>query len=117
MKVENERAHRMHQGPLARSDRDYYIDIFRALSEPIRVEILSMFGDDGECACTVLEEALPISKSTISYHVKILFQAGLITVRKDGRYYYYSLRPEVFEHYVPGLLDRLRAESRELATT
>ncbi|GAA1011727.1 hypothetical protein Aple_012890 [Acrocarpospora pleiomorpha] len=94
--------------PLEKSQLDQYISVFRALSEPLRLEIISMFGVDDTCACTFLEEHLPIAKSTISYHVKILYEAGLIDVRKEGRFYHYDLRREVFDYFVPGLLERLR---------
>ncbi|GAA0983853.1 hypothetical protein GCM10009555_056440 [Acrocarpospora macrocephala] len=96
--------------PLERSQVDQYISVFRALSEPLRLDVISMFGDDDTCACTLLDERLPISKSTISYHVKILYEAGLIDVRKEGRFYHYDLRREVFDYFVPGLLERLRLE-------
>lgn len=99
------------KSPLEKSLTQQYVDIFRALSEPLRVEIISLFVDD-HCACTVLEQKLPVSKSTISYHVKILNQAGLVDVRKDGRFYHYDLRPDVFEFFVPGFRARLRDESK-----
>ena len=41
-----------------------------------------------------LEQTLPVSKPTISYHTKILQQAGLLSVRKEGRNYFYALRRE-----------------------
>lgn len=97
-------------GLLEVSERDHYANIFRALSEPIRLEMISMFDADDTCACTLLEDQLPISKSTISYHIKILYQAGLIHVRKEGRFYHYDLRRDVFDYFVPGLLERLREE-------
>jgi len=93
--------------PLAKTVSDEYVEVFRALAEPIRIEMLSNFESD-ECACTTLEDRLPISKSTISYHIKILSQAGLLDVRKEGRFYHYTLRREVFDFFVPGFLDRLR---------
>ena len=89
-----------------------YAEIFSALSEPIRIEIVGMIASTDELACTVLDETLPISKSTISYHIKILYHAGLIHVRKDGRYYFYRLRREVFDKYVDGFLDRLAVARR-----
>jgi DNA-binding transcriptional ArsR family regulator len=98
-----------------------YAEIFTALSEPIRIEIVGMVAATDELACTVLDETLPISKSTISYHIKILHHAGLITVRKDGRYYFYKLRREVFEQYVEGFLGRIsiarRSRKRDLAAS
>ncbi|GAA0983901.1 hypothetical protein GCM10009555_056590 [Acrocarpospora macrocephala] len=98
------------QSPLEKSQEAQYISIFRALSEPLRLEILSLFDDEGRCACTHLEERLPISKSTISYHIKILYEAGLINIRKEGRFYHYDLRTDVFDYFVPDLLERVRGE-------
>jgi DNA-binding transcriptional ArsR family regulator len=98
---------------VTRSELDLYSEIFRALSEPIRAEIVRLIGavgSSGDYPCTGLEEELPISKSTISYHVKILSKAGLVTVRRDGRNFRYHLNREVFDHFVPGYLDRLLAQ-------
>lgn len=55
-----------------------------------------------EVACTSLEETLNVAKSTISYHVKVLFHADLINIRKEGRFYFYALRAEALDHYLPG---------------
>lgn len=67
-------------------------EIFKALSDPVRWSIIVQMASVDELACMTLEETLPISKPTISYHTKILHHAGLINVRKSGRNYYYSLR-------------------------
>lgn len=92
------------------TESDQYARVFRALSEPLRIQMIGCF-TGGTCACTLLEESLPISKSTISYHVKILKEAGLIDVRKSGRFYHYDLRSDVFDYYVPGFLDRVSGPS------
>ena len=86
---------------------DRYAAIFGALSEPIRLDILLRIAGRQELGCTILDDTLPISKSTISYHIKILYQAGLIEVRKEGRYYFYRLRSDVIEEMAPGLLERM----------
>lgn len=101
--------------PLSKSIREQYVDIFRAMAEPLRVEIISLFEED-QCACTVLEERLPVSKSTISYHIKTLNQAGLVDVRKEGRFYHYQLRREVFDFFLPSFLDRLMQEKQPTAS-
>jgi DNA-binding transcriptional ArsR family regulator len=56
-----------------------------------------------ELACITLEDTLPVSKPTISYHTKILHHAGLISVRKAGRNYYYSLRRDVLHKLLDDL--------------
>jgi DNA-binding transcriptional ArsR family regulator len=100
--------------PQAPASTDQYVTVFAALSEPIRARMLQMMAQlEGEdLPCTALDEALPIAKSTISYHVQILRRAGLIGVRKAGRNYFYQLRTETFETYAPGFLDHL-AETDE----
>ena len=82
---------------------DIYSEIFAALSEPVRIRIIRMIAETDELACTRLDETLPISKSTISYHIKVLHHAGLISVRKDGRYYHYRLKRDVLHDYLPGI--------------
>jgi DNA-binding transcriptional ArsR family regulator len=79
-------------------------EIFKALSDPVRWDIVLQMASVDELACVTLEDTLPVSKPTISYHIKTLYQAGLINVRKSGRNYFYSLRREVLHQ----LLDDLR---------
>jgi len=66
--------------------------VFQALADPIRWQIVQLMAATDELACVTLETTLPIAKSTISYHIKILHNAELIDVRKDGRNYHYRLR-------------------------
>ena len=84
-------------------------EIFKALSDPVRWSIIVQMASVDELACITLEDTLPVSKPTISYHTKILQHAGLINVRKSGRNYYYSLRRDV--------LHKLLDDLWELAST
>ena len=84
-------------------------EIFKALSDPVRWSIIVQMASVDELACITLEDTLPVSKPTISYHTKILHHAGLISVRKSGRNYYYSLRRDV--------LHKLQDDLRELTPT
>jgi DNA-binding transcriptional ArsR family regulator len=77
-----------------------YSEIFKALGDPIRWSIIQRMASVEELACSTLEENLPISKPTISYHVKILVQAGLVDVRKEARNLYYQLRRDVLRRLV-----------------
>jgi DNA-binding transcriptional ArsR family regulator len=76
---------------------------FKALGDPIRWNILQQIAQHEELACSTLEDTLPVSKPTISYHTKILSQAGLIGVRKQGRNYFYSVRQDALR----ALIDEL----------
>ena len=82
---------------------DEVAELFRVLGDPTRIEILRLLVGGDEVACTTLEAILPISKSTISYHIKALKSVGLIRVRKDGRYYHYTLQRERLDAILPGV--------------
>src|SRR5262245_42196310 len=70
-------------------------EVFKTLGDPVRWSIISQIAAVDELPCADLEQTLPVSKPTISYHTKILQQAGLISVRKEGRNYFYALRRDV----------------------
>lgn len=89
------------------STEEYLVEVFKALSDPLRLDIMKRMAQTDELACTELERALPVTKSTISYHVKILAQAGLLEVRKAGRYYHYRARRDLIDPVLPDLWDRI----------
>jgi len=80
-------------------------EIFKAIGDPIRWQIIEQIADREQYPCAELEEVLPVSKPTISYHVKILTQVGLVEVSKRGRNYYYTLHRQALEQ----MIDELRA--------
>jgi DNA-binding transcriptional ArsR family regulator len=92
---------------------EHMVEVFRALGEPLRAGIMARIANTDELACTLLEETLTVSKSTISYHMKILYQAGLVDIRKDGRNYFYSARRDAIEEALPGLLGCLHVIASE----
>jgi len=75
-------------------------EVFKALGDPIRLDIIRQIAAAGELAWSALEETLPVSKPTISYHIKTLVQAGLLTARKEGRNFYYTLRQDTLRQLV-----------------
>lgn len=99
--------------PVAPSLQDSYVAFGKAIADPTRLDMLVLIGETGEYPCTALERQLPISKSTISYHVKVLTRAGLIKVRREGRFFHYELQREVLDYFAPGLLARLLATRTE----
>lgn len=64
-----------------------------ALAEPHRMAILAMLAD-GERPAGDFVDALPIAQPTVSKHLSVLREAGLVTVRKDAQRRLYSLNPE-----------------------
>ena len=67
--------------------------IFKALGDENRIKILTLLHTGERCACR-LQEALNISQPTLSHHMRILQDAGLVSARKDGKWIYYSLSEE-----------------------
>ena len=66
------------------------LKVFSALSDPTRLEITVLIKDADLCACELLEH-FSFSQPTLSYHMKILIEAGLVTARKEGLWVRYSL--------------------------
>ncbi|MFF5358423.1 ArsR/SmtB family transcription factor [Streptomyces scabiei] len=95
-------------GPLDDAQAADLAKIFKALGDPVRLRLLSMIASrpDGEVCVCELTPAFDLSQPTISHHLKLLRQAGLIDCERRGTWVYYWL--------LPGTLDRLSAF---LATT
>lgn len=69
------------------------VTAFEVLAEPRRRDILDLLRD-GERAVGELVEQLPLSQPTVSKHLKVLREAGLVEVRQDAQRRWYRLRPE-----------------------
>lgn len=76
-----------------RLDRSRTARLFGALSDETRLAILEMLRDGERCVCD-LQDALDAAQSRLSFHLRVLKDAGLVTDRKEGRWSYYSLSPE-----------------------
>jgi len=77
--------------------------VLYALGDPIRLEIVLRLATDDAIACAALE--LPVAKSTLSHHLKVLREAGVLYCRKQGTQHLNSLRREDLDQRFPGLLD------------
>jgi ArsR family transcriptional regulator len=69
--------------------------LFHALSDETRLAILEMLRDGERCVCE-LQADLDAAQSRLSFHLKVLKEAGLVTDRREGRWSYYTLVPEAF---------------------
>ena len=67
--------------------------ICKALGDSNRLKIVKMLSGGEKCACKLLE-AFEITQPTLSHHMKILTECGLVTARKDGKWSHYSLSSE-----------------------
>lgn len=81
--------------------------IAKALADPRRMALLEVIAAKGEsCPCHVLREQFPVSKATISHHIKELTRAGLVEPRREGQFLNCEVRREVLEAYTAELLRR-----------
>jgi DNA-binding transcriptional ArsR family regulator len=89
--------------------------VLHALSDPVRLDIVRALGIEGELCCGAL--MVPVSKSTLTHHLKVLRDAGLTWTRCEGVQRLVSLRREDLDARFPGLLACVidHAESRSLA--
>jgi ArsR family transcriptional regulator, arsenate/arsenite/antimonite-responsive transcriptional repressor len=71
--------------------------LFHALSDPRRLRILEMLRAGEQCVCD-LQSELDCGQSLLSFHLKTLRDAGLVSMRKAGRWSYYALLSEAFVH-------------------
>jgi len=72
--------------------------LFKALSDPIRLEIVDMISCGELCACKILER-FNVTQPTLSHHMKILCDCGLVNGRKEGKWTYYSLTEKTVQDF------------------
>ncbi len=84
-----------------------FIRVMKALSGPSRVKIVKMLQRKSMCVCE-LQEVLGIAQSSVSKHLKILEDAGIVDHRKDGLWVNYSLTNGGASPYVSTLMGNLR---------
>ncbi|MGC8554977.1 MAG: ArsR/SmtB family transcription factor [Candidatus Acidulodesulfobacterium sp.] len=76
------------------SSLDNLRDIFYALSDNIRLEVISMLIDNGEMCVCKFQEIFKISQPNLSFHLGILRKSGLVKTRRKGTWMNYSLNYE-----------------------
>lgn len=76
------------------SDAQRSARIFKAFCDENRLAILGLLRQGEKCACK-LQEELAISQPTLSHHMRILCDAGVVNARKEGKWTHYSLNDDV----------------------
>ena len=67
-----------------------FLNITKALADENRLRMLMALQDGEQCVCRITE-LMGLAMSTVSKHLSVLYQAGLVNARKEGRWMYYSL--------------------------
>jgi ArsR family transcriptional regulator, arsenate/arsenite/antimonite-responsive transcriptional repressor len=77
-------------------DVEHTLRLFRALGDETRLRLIERLRAGEQCVCDLTDE-LETGQSRLSFHLKTLKDAGIVTDRRQGRWVYYALRPGVFE--------------------
>jgi ArsR family transcriptional regulator len=71
--------------------------IFKAFCDETRLMVLELLQSGEKCACVLLEK-VAVGQSTLSHHMKILVESGVVAARKEGKWMYYSISGEGSEN-------------------
>src|SRR3954453_21391518 len=82
--------------PLSRSQAEQIAPLLKALADPVRLRLMSMVAshEGGEACVCDLTEGFDLSQPTISHHLKVLHEVGLLDRSKRGVWVYYRAKPE-----------------------
>lgn len=78
--------------------RDEVANICKAMSDSNRLKIIEMLTQGEKCGCNLLEE-LQVTQPTLSHHMKVLGDCGLVSSYKDGKWQHYSINCKKFKEY------------------
>src|SRR5215471_11103860 len=95
---------------VAAPDAQRAVTLFHALSDETRLAILELLRDGERCVCE-LTDALDVAQSRLSFHLRVLRDAGLVSDRRNGRWIYYTAERAVFAE-AESLLAELRPRGR-----
>lgn len=86
----------LHEGEIDEAKAGAMAPVLAALADPVRLRIVSMLmaAPDGSCCGCDMEEPLGLAQPTISHHLKVLREAGLVEGERRGRWVHYSVIPE-----------------------
>ena len=98
---------------MERSDKKT-ADMFKAFCDENRIKILRLLQSGEKCACVLLDD-LHITQPTLSHHMKILCDSGIVAGRKEGKWMHYSISPEGSENAV-SMLRKLTATNEQGAS-
>lgn len=84
-----------------------YVLLFKAISDQTRLHIVDLLSSGEMCACQLLDN-FNITQPTLSYHMKILCDSGIVNGRRVGAWMYYSINGAVIEN-ISGFLSEIKS--------
>lgn len=89
------------------------VRIAKAIADPTRFAILKAIASRGEISCGQLAELFPIAQATVSHHLNVLVNAGLVEMRKQGQHHYFRLHRAMLEQFSNELRQSLETDTSE----
>ena len=86
--------------------------VFKAFCDETRLMVLSLLQSGEKCACVLIEK-LGLAQPTLSYHMKILVESGIVTARKEGKWTHYAISAEGSDHAVRLIRELTKAVADE----
>lgn len=79
--------------PINRKSAEALAELLKAVADPTRLQLISLIRDSDQCTACVgdLTEAVGLSQPTVSHHLRVLVDAGILTKEKDGYWTWYTL--------------------------
>ena len=88
-----------------------YVSLFKAISDQTRLKIVDILSGGEMCACQLLDN-FTITQPTLSYHMRILCESGLVQGKRDGAWMYYSLSGDVIEN-ISEFLFKIKSDTKQ----
>jgi len=79
------------------------VKVYRALGEPTRLQILRLLVTQEELSCGEIARRLHLTLSTLSHHLGLLQECGLVEGRREGTFHLFRVRRDTLAHYAPTL--------------
>ena len=97
-------------------DDKQFTRVAKALADARRFEMFRVIASREEISCGAIAQRFPIGQSTVSHHLKVLSDAGLVEVRREGQHGYFSARVDILDSYTEELRRRIGLDRRGRAS-
>jgi len=85
----------------------HWVRIARALADPTRLSLFRTIAEQGEISCGALAERFPVAQSTVSHHLNVLINAGLVEMRKQGQHHLFRVCAQPLQEFCQQMLQLL----------
>lgn len=102
---------------MERMDDSTLVRIAKAIADPTRYAILKAIASHGEVSCGQVAEIFPIAQATVSHHLNVLMNAGLVEMRKQGQHHYFRLHDSTLQQFAETLWRSLADTSNAQGST